>query len=91
MNEARIRYGHSLCLDFSGALLADDFSHMLKNILSPHLQTNSGSRVSIKYSHHNEAEALLSLGENWMVTPSDDLLSALKEEFGENRVIIEYA
>ena len=91
INEARIRYAHSLCLDFSGALLPDDFSHMLKNILSPHLQTNSGSRVSIKYSHHNEAEALLSLGENWMVTPSDDLLSALKEEFGENRVIIEYA
>jgi DNA polymerase-3 subunit alpha len=91
MNEARIRYGRSLCLDFSGALLPDDFSHMLKNILSPHLQSNSGSRVSIKYSHHNEAEALLSLGENWMVTPSDDLLSALKEEFGENRVIIEYA
>ena len=91
MNEARIRYSNGLCLDFSGALLPDDFSNILKNILLPYLQSNNGSRVSIRYSHDNEAEALLSLGENWMVTPSDDLLSSLKHEFGENRVIIEYA
>ena len=90
INEARAFYSHGLCLDFSEGFLPDDFSNILKKILSPHLQSNEGSRVSIKYSH-SEAEALLSLGENWKVIPCDDLLSTLKQEFGEHRVLIDYA
>ena len=70
-------------------VIPEDFNEKLKVLLSPHRQTNQGSRVNIRYGL-TEAEATLSLGESWKVNPSDDLLGSLKREFGEKRVKIDY-
>jgi len=89
INEARSLYGRGLFLDLSAGIIPEDFNEKLKVLLSPHRQSNQGSRVNIRYGL-TEAEATLSLGENWKVNPSDDLLSSLKREFGEKRVKIDY-
>ena len=89
INEARSLYGRGLFLDLSAGFIPEDFNQKLKVLLSPHRQINQGSRVNIRYGL-TEAEATLSLGENWKVNPSDDLLSSLKREFGEKRVKIDY-
>ena len=89
IDEARSLYGRGLFLDLSAGIIPEDFNEKLKVLLSPHRQTNQGSRVNIRYGL-TEAEAMLSLGENWKVKPSDDLLGSLKREFGEKRVKIDY-
>ncbi len=89
INEARSLYGRGLFLDLSAGIIPEDFNEKLKILLSPHRQSNQGSRVNIRYGLTN-AEATLSLGENWKVNPSDDLLGSLKREFGEKRVKIDY-
>ncbi len=89
IDEARSLYGRGLFLDLSAGIIPEDFNEKLKVLLSPHRQTNLGSRVNIRYGL-TEAEATLSLGENWKVNPSDDLLGSLKREFGEKRVKIDY-
>ena len=89
IDEARSLYGRGLFLDLSAGVIPEDFNEKLKVLLSPHRQTNQGSRVNIRYGL-TEAEATLSLGENWKVNPSDDLLGSLKREFGEKRVKIDY-
>ena len=78
-----------LFLDLSAGTIPEDFNEKLKVLLSPHRQTNLGSRVNIRYGL-TEAEATLSLGESWKVNPSDELLGSLKREFGEKRVKIDY-
>ena len=89
IDEARSLYGRGLFLDLSAGTIPEDFNEKLKVLLSPHRQTNLGSRVNIRYGL-TEAEATLSLGESWKVNPSDDLLGSLKREFGEKRVKIDY-
>ena len=89
IDEARSLYGRGLFLDLSAGIIPEDFNKKLKVLLSPHRQINQGSRVNIRYGLR-EAEAMLSLGENWRVNLSDDLLGSLKREFGEKRVKIDY-
>ena len=89
IDEARSLYGRGLFLDLSAGTIPADFNEKLKVLLSPHRQTNLGSRVNIRYGL-TEAEATLSLGESWKVNPSDELLGSLKREFGEKRVKIDY-
>ncbi|MDC0214372.1 DNA polymerase III subunit alpha, partial [Gammaproteobacteria bacterium] len=90
INGARALFSNSLCLDFSRELLPENFNIRLKKLISPYVNAHKGSRVSIKCSH-GEAEAVLSLGEAWMVDPSDDLLGSLRQEFGDGRVMMDYA
>ena len=89
IDEARSLYGRGLFLDLSAGTIPEDFNEKLKVLLSPHRQSNLGSRVNIRYGL-TEAEATLSLGESWKVNPSDELLGSLKREFGEKRVKIDY-
>ena len=45
IDEARSLYGRGLFLDLSAGTIPEDFNEKLKVLLSPHRQTNLGSRV----------------------------------------------
>ena len=90
IEEARNLYSSGLLLDFSEGLIPEDFNSKLKTLLSPHCDHQKGARVYIKYAKEN-AEAVLSLGDRWVVDLSDDLLGSLRQEFGEERIKIDYS
>ena len=79
--EARQRYSDGFVLDFSREGLPPDFSPRLKQLLSPHRCGADGCEISILYCR-DAAQARISLGRDWQVHASDDLLRSLRDEFG---------
>ncbi|TDG14749.1 DNA polymerase III subunit alpha [Seongchinamella unica] len=87
IDEARQNYASRLTLEVSAEKIDERFSTRLQQILSG----AGGGRcpVSIDYlQEHNRARVHLS--ERWRVVPSDDLLQALRDELGHERVALEY-
>lgn len=90
IGEARQRFSNGVMLDFSAEILPADFNERLKALLQPHIVTQAGCRVAIRYVAPS-AQAEISLGKNWQVAATDDLLRNLKHEFGNECVQLRYA
>jgi DNA polymerase-3 subunit alpha len=90
IGEARQRFSGGVMLDFSTQVLPNDFNHRLKSLLEPYLATDTGCPVAIRYVAPT-AQAEISLGREWQVAASDDLLRSLKQEFGQECVQLRYA
>ena len=87
IDEARQNYASRLTLEVNAEKIDERFSARLQQILSG----AGGGRcpVSIDYlQEHNKARVHLS--ERWRVVPSDDLIQALRDELGHERVALEY-
>jgi len=86
MLEARMRFAD--CLEIRVAV-ADEhgLAPRLKRLLEPHRR--AGCRVAVSY-RGREAEGRILLGADWRVSPSDDLLSDLRGEFGHDGVNVAY-
>ncbi len=86
MLEARARFAD--CLEISvSADTADDLPGRLRRLLEPH--RNDGCAVAVRY-RGREAQGRILLGRAWKVAPCDDLLSALRSEFGRDGVALHY-
>jgi len=95
MEEARRRFARGLVIDCSSRAVRADFSARLRACLEPHRGPGGGCTVSVMYQTANAngavARGRIVLGPQWGVNPSDDLLRALRSQFGEARVSLDYA
>jgi len=87
--EARQRFSEGFVIDFRQAPLPPDFGARLKQLLTPHRTMEEGCPIAIWYAAA-EAQARISLGQDWRVQASDDLVRCLNEEF-DGCVRLDYA
>ena len=87
--EARRKFSGGFVIDMTQQALTGDFNHRLKSLLDPHRCREQGCPVAVLYESAG-ARARISLGHDWQVQASDDLLFNLRNEFGSN-VALHYA
>ena len=80
--EARRKFSQGIVIDFSAKPIPADFNPRLKDTLNPFRQIDEGCPVVVVYKG-DDAKARISLGAQWHVSPCDDLLIRLRQEFGE--------
>ncbi|TDQ57967.1 DNA polymerase III alpha subunit [Mesocricetibacter intestinalis] len=87
LDEARSRYAKSLAISLEQSRISPAFLRKFKAIIEPH----SGGTLPIHiYYQSPQGRALLRLGVQWSVNPSDELLNALILELGESAVELEF-
>ncbi len=87
IDEARQSYASRLTLQVSGDNVDERFAEQLERIL---IDAGGGRcPVSMVYLQPNN-RARIDFGERWRVVPSDELLQALRDELGPERVALEY-
>jgi DNA polymerase-3 subunit alpha len=89
ITEARETHAKKLLIKLSKPLaeagLIDDLQKIMSNFCPGLCPT------SIEYYHPElSTHVYFSLGDNWRVKPSDDLLKVLRESFGEGSIIMQY-
>ncbi|MEM7097037.1 MAG: DNA polymerase III subunit alpha [Pseudomonadota bacterium] len=87
--EARQKFARGVLIDFSEHALPEDFSQRLKVIINQHRAQETGCNIAVVYSAPT-ASARITLGKQWRVQASDDLIRCLRDEFG-SCVDLEYA
>ena len=95
MTQARDHYSKRLEIDLNGTALnsaslngnGGNVIDQLTNVLQPF--RNGGCPVWINY-HTKGADTILSLGDDWKVQPTDELLSRLCTLFKEKDVRVVY-
>jgi DNA polymerase-3 subunit alpha len=95
MDEARRRYASGLEIDLGPRSMDGDLVGRLRSSLEPHRGPGGiGCPVAILCQSVREdgqgARGRVTLGPDWRVNPSDDLLKGLRREFGEERVSLSY-
>ncbi|MFZ7141659.1 DNA polymerase III subunit alpha [Avibacterium avium] len=87
LDEARSRYAKSLAICLTQEQLSPHFIKQFKETLSPY----SGGALPINiYYQSPQGRALVKLGVQWSVNPSDELINTLVEMLGESAVEIEF-
>ncbi len=68
-----------------------DFAHELEQILDPYSRPkDTGCRFAVAYvSIDSKAEVIL--GDEWRVSPDDDLIQSLKDHYGPDQVHLDYS
>jgi DNA polymerase-3 subunit alpha len=90
MDEARQKFSRCLALDYTEAELPDDFNNRLKEIIYPHQGSGATCPIVISYKAER-AQGRISLGPQWQVKVSEQLLFDLGESFGGEKVSLYYA
>ena len=87
LNQARENYASRLTLEINSDTLDEQLTSQLEQILSG----AGGGRcpVSMVYLQARN-RARINCGERWRVVPSDELLQALRDQLGSERVALEY-
>ncbi|MDZ7854460.1 MAG: DNA polymerase III subunit alpha [Halomonas sp.] len=88
MVEARSRFGQAVELSLDAARLNGRLVDSLRASLAPFCD-GEGLPVRLRYSNA-EASGWLELAEEWRVTPSDELLTGLREVQGQDGVRLKY-
>jgi DNA polymerase III subunit alpha len=78
--QARQRFSGGFVIDFRQGRLPDDFGSRLKEVITPYRASADGCPIAIWYAG-GDAQARISLGEDWQVQANDELLRCLKQEF----------
>jgi len=87
IDQAREAYAKRLVVDVAGTRAGNGFVKSLANVLIPFCEGNCP--VGIQY-HGDGAQAHITLGEEWRVHPTDELLHRLRELAGEAGVRVIY-
>ncbi|MEE6246623.1 MAG: DNA polymerase III subunit alpha [Pseudomonadota bacterium] len=90
IDEARQRFSKGLEIDFRQIQMSADLPSQLKQLLSPYRQSTEACPVHVLYQGE-AAVGRISLGADWKVSVSDELLYALRGAFGEDYVRLRYA
>jgi len=88
INQARELFARRLVVGVESRQAGNGFVSDLADILQP-FRTGQ-CRVCIDYLG-NQAQARVSLGQEWAVHPTDELLHRLRDLAGQDRVLVEYA
>ncbi len=83
IEDARIRHARGLRLKLSQSQVADKFMQEFTDTLTPH--RGGVCPVHILYRREG-AQGQLTLGTEWCVTPTDQLLNALRSQLGKQSV-----
>jgi DNA polymerase-3 subunit alpha len=89
IDEARQRFSKGLEIDFSQVQTPADLPDRLKKLLNPYRQSSQASPVHVVYQGES-AVGRISLGADWKVSISDELLYALRSAFGDDYVRVCY-
>lgn len=87
ITDARENYLSSIDIQVDNSLIADDFIEQFAQVLTPFKEGTCPVRV---FYQREEAQAMLELGVQWRVTPTDTLLYELKTLLGEEHVAMEF-
>jgi DNA polymerase-3 subunit alpha len=88
--EARARSVKRLKLRLMDDDLGENFTDELAQLLTPYKgHTGFGCSISVAYVRA-EAEAEVTLGDSWRVSPADDLIQSLRDRYGTERVVLDY-
>lgn len=85
--QARENFIKSIDLNVVKQTLEPDFAEKLVTTLSPYKEGTCPLRV---FYQRPEASAVLELGTQWRVTPSDTLIHELKLLLGENNIALQF-
>ena len=88
INQARALYARRLVVGVESGEAGNGFVDSLADILQPFREGHCP--VCIDYTG-GEAQARVTLGEEWAVHPSDELIHRLRDLAGKERVVVEYA
>ena len=88
--EARIRYAEKLVISCKDEQLKPRDLKRLSETLAQYRPIQQGVSIELVYSC-DAARGRLKLSEQWAVNPKDELILALKEQFGNPAVSLEYA
>jgi DNA polymerase-3 subunit alpha len=88
--EARVRFAEKLVINCDANRLKPRELKQLSETLARFKPLQQGVVVELAYVC-DAARGRLRLGENWAVLPQDELILALKEQFGNPAVQLEYA
>ncbi|MDU8924587.1 DNA polymerase III subunit alpha [Pasteurellaceae bacterium LIM206] len=87
LDEARSRYAKSLAVSLCDDQITPAFLKQFRECIEPH----SGGTMPIHvYYQSPQGRALLKLGVQWHINPSDELLAALTDMLGESCVELEF-
>ena len=91
ITEARAGRLERLGLDFSFQTVGDDFVKELAGILSPFLARTGrdACRVAVRCGNEPGVGDVI-LGEEWRVSPADELIQSLRDRYGSDRVRLDY-
>jgi DNA polymerase III subunit alpha len=87
--EARRRHAREWLLRLDAVDFGADFSQSLSRLFGS-ARSREGCAVRILYRGAT-ASAEISLGEDWRLPPSDEVMTRLRERFGADRVSLRYA
>ncbi|MEM1112418.1 MAG: DNA polymerase III subunit alpha [Pseudomonadota bacterium] len=85
--QARQNYAEELTIEVSSDMVDERFTQVLEQVLSG--ASGGNCPVSLLY-HQPHNRARVRLGDRWQVVPSDELLQALRDCVGPERVNLEY-
>ncbi len=88
LDDARSRYAKSLAISLEEKQITPSFIKQLKGVLEPAI---GGSLPINIYYLGSQGRALLKMGVQWSITPTDEVLYRLTEMLGENAVELEFA
>ena len=88
LDDARSRYAKSLAISLEEKQITPSFIKQLKGILESAI---GGSLPINIYYLGSQGRALLKMGVQWSITPTDEVLYRLTEMLGENAVELEFA
>ncbi|MGO0307432.1 DNA polymerase III subunit alpha [Endozoicomonas acroporae] len=85
--DARSHYARRLVLEVSHEQIDGHFERKLSSMLG-----GQPGRLPVRIDYHrDDARASLMLGEQWLVSPSDELVLELRQWLGKNAANVEYA
>ncbi|GLT17258.1 DNA-directed DNA polymerase [Vibrio zhanjiangensis] len=87
LGAAREKYARRLSISMEDSQIDEQFFERFSNILEPH---KAGSVPVHIYYQRSNARACLTLGTEWRVTPSDELIDNLKQLLGNHQVELEF-
>ncbi len=86
--QARENYASELMIEVTRDMVDDHLTDWLANTLAG--ARGGGCPVALLYSQPH-SRARVRLGERWQVVPSDELIQALRDRVGSERVSLQYA
>jgi DNA polymerase-3 subunit alpha len=88
IDQAREVYARRLVVSVGGQKAGNGFVKSLAAVLTPYC--DGSCPVGIHY-HNGAAQAHMTLGDEWRVHPTDELLHRLRELAGEHQVKVVYS
>lgn len=86
MEEARTGLAESLRVKVASEALKGDRMRWLADVFGRH---RGACPITLEYTGA-DARALLQFGENWRIDPADNLIQALRDQFGRDNVFLQY-